>query len=98
MPVLISLFQVILAILDLYKWVVIIWVIMSWLIQFNVVNTHNQFVRTIERALGQLVDPVLNRIRRFVPIMGNLDLSPLVLIFAIYFIQLVIEKYLFRFQ
>lgn len=98
MPILISLLQVVLAVLDLYKWVVIIWVIMSWLIQFNVVNTHNQLVRTIERALGQLVDPVLNRIRRFVPIMGNLDLSPLVLIFAIYFIQLVIEKYLFRFQ
>jgi YggT family protein len=97
MPVLISLLQVLHAVLGLYNWVVIIWVVMTWLINFNIVNTHNQFVRTVERALSQLVEPALNRIRRFVPIMGGLDLSPVVLIFAIYFVQLVIEKYIVRY-
>jgi YggT family protein len=97
MPIVISLLQVVHAILGLYVWVVIIWVILSWLINFNIVNTHSPAVRMIERMLGQLVDPALNRIRRFIPVMGGLDLSPLVLIFAIYFIQLVLEKYIVRF-
>lgn len=96
MPVLISLLQVIHAVLGLYVWVVIIWVALTWLINFNIVNTRSPAVRTVEGMLGQLVEPVLGRIRRYLPVMGGLDLSPVVLIFGIYFVQLVIEKYIVR--
>ncbi len=90
--ILIPLLQVISVALDLYKWVVIIWVVLSWLVQFNVINSHNQFVRTVGRALDQVVEPVLRRIRRFVPMMGNLDISPIILFLLILFIQLIIGR------
>jgi YggT family protein len=90
--ILIPLLQVINVALDLYKWVVIIWVVLSWLVQFNVINSHNQFVRTIGRALDQVVEPALRRIRRFVPMMGNLDISPIILFLIILLVQLIIGR------
>ena len=73
--------------LNLYWWVVIIAVIVSWLIAFNVINTYNNFVRTLLRALEALTEPVFRRIRKVVPPIGGLDLSPLVVLVAIWFIQ-----------
>ena len=64
--------------LDLYKWVVIAAVIVSWLIAFNVINTHNNFVRSLLRVLYALTEPVFRVIRRVIPPIGGLDLSPLV--------------------
>lgn len=90
--ILIPLLQVLSVALDLYKWAVIIWVILSWLVQFNIINSHNQFVRTVGRALDQVVEPALRRIRRFVPMMGNLDISPIILFLIILLIQLVIGR------
>ena len=90
--ILIPLLQVLSVALDLYKWVVIIWVLLSWLVAFGVVNSHNQFVRTVGRALDQVVEPVLRRIRRFVPMMGNLDISPIILFLLILLVQLVIGR------
>lgn len=90
--ILIPLLQVISVALDLYKWAVIIWIVLSWLVQFNVINSHNQFVRTVGRALDQVVDPVLRRIRRFVPIMGSIDISPIILFLIILLIQLIIGR------
>jgi YggT family protein len=90
--ILIPLLQVISVALDLYKWVVIIWVVLSWLVQFNVINSHNQFVRTVGRALDQVVEPALRRIRRFVPMMGALDISPIILFLIILLIQLIIGR------
>lgn len=90
--ILIPLLQVISVALDLYKWAVIIWVVLSWLVQFNIINSHNQFVRTIGRALDQVVDPALRRIRRVIPSMGALDISPIVLFLIILLIQLIIGR------
>ena len=80
------------AVLNLYMYAVFIWVVLSWLVQFNVVNPRNQLVSTIGRALDQIIEPVLRRIRRFVPAAGNVDLSPIVL----GFIVLLITRYIDR--
>ena len=71
--------------LEFYWWVVIAAVIVSWLIAFNVINTHNNFVRTILRFLDALTEPVFRQVRRLIPPMGGLDLSPLVVLIAIWF-------------
>ena len=84
---LIPFFQVLDLILELYGWAVIIAVVMSWLINFNVVNRSNQVVRMVMRTLDQLVEPVLMRIRRVMPTFGALDLSPIVLLLLIFFIR-----------
>jgi YggT family protein len=80
--------------LDFYIWVVIIWVIMSWLVAFNVINARNQFVGTIGNILQQLTEPALRPIRRFVPNLGGVDISPVLLILLIYFLQMVLQNLL----
>ena len=77
----------IMLVLNLYWWVVIIAVIVSWLIAFNVINTYNNFVRSLLRALGSLTEPVFRQVRRVVPPIGGLDLSPMIVLVAIWFIQ-----------
>ncbi len=73
--------------LDLYSWILIIWIIVSWLVAFNVINTHQRFVAILMDILNRLTEPVLRPIRRYVPLVGGLDLSPLVLLLVIHFIQ-----------
>jgi len=77
----------ILTILNIYFWIIIIWVVASWLIAFNVVNPHNHFVRQVLYGLSRLVEPVLRPIRRFLPDLGGLDLSPMVALIGIMFLQ-----------
>ena len=77
----------IMLVLNLYWWVVIIAVIVSWLIAFNVINTYNNFVRSLLRALDALTEPVFRQVRRILPPMGGLDLSPLIVLLAIWFLQ-----------
>ncbi|MFP4538389.1 MAG: YggT family protein [Dichotomicrobium sp.] len=86
----IPLLQFISWLLGLYVTVVVIAVIFSWLIAFNVINTHNQFVRLVSEALYKLTEPALRPIRNALPDFGGLDLSPVVLIIGIYFIQSVV--------
>jgi YggT family protein len=88
----IPLLQFISWLLDLYVIIVIAAVIFSWLIAFGVINTHNQFVRIVSEALYKLTEPALRPIRNFLPDMGGLDLSPVVLIIGIYFIQFVVIR------
>ena len=90
--ILVPFLQVINIALDLYVWAIIIYVVMSWLVNFNVVNPSNQFVRMIGQTLQQLVEPALNRIRRFLPMFGALDLSPVVLMLGIIFLQLIVNN------
>lgn len=80
-------FEVLQIVLELYSWVVIVSVIMSWLVQFGVINTHNRAVYMIGSTLNQLVEPPLKFIRRYLPMFGNLDLSPIVLLLAIFLAQ-----------
>ena len=73
--------------IDLYVWVLIINVIFSWLVAFNVLNTQNRFVNSILEITYKLTDPPLNYIRKFLPNLGSIDISPVVLILALIFIK-----------
>ncbi len=89
-----SLFYLLVQILDLYWWIVIINVIISWLIGFNVLNTQNRFVFMIFDFTNRLTNPILNRIRNFLPNFGTIDVSPVVLLLALWFIKSLMYEYL----
>jgi len=77
----------ILTILDIYFWVILITVIMSWLIAFNVINGANPYVRQVSYALRRLTEPLLAPIRRFLPDLGGIDISPIVLLILLQFVR-----------
>jgi YggT family protein len=79
-----------LLLLDLYWWVVVIAVVVSWLVAFGVLNIHNHLARSVIRALDALTEPVFRPIRRMLPPLGGLDLSPLIVLIAIWFIEYVL--------
>ena len=89
------LLQVLIIALDIYVWLVIISAILSWLVAFNVINQNNQFVNMVGTALYRITEPALRPIRRYLPSLGGIDLSPLVLILLIWFIQMVLQRLLF---
>lgn len=74
-------------VINIYLWIVIAMVIMSWLIAFNVVNLGNKFVYSVHDILNKLTEPVLGPIRRFLPNLGGIDLSPIVLVLGLLFVQ-----------
>ncbi|WP_316858430.1 YggT family protein [uncultured Cohaesibacter sp.] len=74
-------------ILSIYTFIVIASAVFSWLFAFNIVNPRNQIVSSIYEICWKLTEPVLSRIRAFIPAMGGLDLSPVVLLLAIFFIR-----------
>ncbi|HXF55950.1 MAG TPA: YggT family protein [Hyphomicrobiaceae bacterium] len=76
--------------IQLYVYVVIAAVIFSWLIAFNVINAYNPFVRSLWQALNAVTEPLLRPIRRVMPDLGGLDLSPIVLLIGCYFVQAVV--------
>lgn len=82
--------------INLYTWVVIIGVIMSWLIAFNVINLSNQFVRMIYDVVTRLTEPLLAQIRRFLPDLGGIDISPVLLILLLWFAKDVIARLAMR--
>src|SRR5580692_3484962 len=73
--------------LNLYVWILIIGAVMSWLVAFGVINMHSRVVQSISDFIYRITEPALRPIRRILPPMGGLDLSPLVLIFIIFFLQ-----------
>ncbi|MGI9414678.1 MAG: YggT family protein [Hyphomicrobiales bacterium] len=82
-----ALFWLIITVIDVLVWVIIIGAIMSWLILFNVVNLNNRFVYMVYDSINRLTDPMLNPIRRFLPNLGGIDISPIVLILVLLFIR-----------
>jgi YggT family protein len=89
-----ALFSVILLALELYTYIIVGVAILSWLIAFNVVNMYNDLVRSIWTGLNALTEPALKPIRRFLPSMGGMDISPVILLLIIYFIrQLIIDNF-----
>ena len=83
-----------LKILDIYSYIVISNVIICWLVAFNVLNTQNRFVYSILELTYRLTEPFLNRIRRFLPNLGTLDISPIILLLLIWFIEMCMKLYL----
>lgn len=100
MAVLISLFIALVGIinlvLDLYIWVLIIGAVLSWLIAFDVINTRNRFVYTVGDFCNRLTEPALRRIRRFVSPINGIDISPIILILFIMFIQYFLRSLLMQ--
>lgn len=80
-------------VIELYIWVLILWVILSWLIAFNVINTRNRAVYIIGDFLNRVTEPALRPIRRVLPNLSGLDLSPLVLILLLYFARNLLFEY-----
>ena len=85
-----SIFILLDTIITIYLWVIIINAILSWLVAFNVLNTQNRFVFAVLDATHKMTDPALNRIRRFLPTFGSIDLSPVVLILLLMFLRNII--------
>jgi YggT family protein len=94
--ILIPLLAVTSAVLGIYSWIVIASVIMSWLVNFNVINSSNNFVLMAMEFLYRATEPVLIKIRRFVPIISGFDLSPIILIIIIWFLQAVIARLMLK--
>ena len=90
----IAIFYLVLQILKLYYYVVIANVVISWLVAFNVLNTQNRFVYSVLEMTYRLTDPILNRIRRFIPNLGSLDISPVILLVLIWFIEMCMHLYI----
>ena len=87
--------DIVIIILDLYTWLLIASAILSWLIAFNVVNTRNQFVSAVAEFLYRITEPVLAPIRSIMPNLGGLDISPIIVILLIMFIERVIMCYIY---
>jgi len=90
-----ALLDVILLILQIYVWLLIAAAILSWLIAFNVVNTRNQLVSTVGEFLYRITEPVLRPIRNLLPNLGGIDVSPVIVILIIFFLQSVIARYIY---
>ena len=90
-----ALLEVLLLILHLYWWVIIASAIFSWLYAFGVVNPRNQVVAMIGKTLYQLTEPLLRPIRRYVPVFGGLDISPIILLLLLFLVERVILLYVY---
>jgi YggT family protein len=80
--------------LSLYTWILIASAIISWLVAFNVINTRNEFVRAVWDFLYRVTEPALRPIRRMLPNLGGIDISPIILLLIIFFLQSVIARYI----
>ena len=87
--------DVVMLALNIYTWILIASAVLSWLIAFNVVNTRNQFVSTVWDTLYRVTEPVLRPIRERMPNLGGLDISPVILLLIIFFLQSVIVRYIY---
>ena len=85
-----SIFVLLDSIITIYLWIIIINAILSWLVAFNILNTQNRFVFSVLDVTYKLTDPALNKIRRFIPTFGSIDISPVVLILILMFLRNII--------
>ncbi len=86
------LFRIAMIAVDLYIWLVIIGAVLSWLVSFNVVNTSNRAIYLVGDFLYRITEPALRPIRRILPSMGGIDLSPVALILGLIFLQMVLNN------
>ena len=82
-----SIFILVDSVITIYLWIIIVNAVLSWLVAFNILNTQNRFVFSVLDATYKLTDPVLNKIRRFIPNLGSIDISPVILILILMFIR-----------
>ena len=94
--ILIPLLNILSTVINIYIWVIIIGAILSWLVAFNVVNTSNRAIYMVGDVCYRLTEPALRPIRNFLPNIGGIDLSPIVLLLLLQFIQQVVLPNLYR--
>ena len=87
-----SLFQILMLLLDIVWFIVIVHLIMSWLISFQVLNLHQPIVAQIWYGVNRLLEPIYGPIRRFLPDLGGLDLAPLVVLIGIYALRIILAN------
>lgn len=92
----VPLLLVINSLLGIYAWIIIASVILQWLISFNILNPHSNFVRMVGEFLYRMTEPVLAKVRRFLPTVGVMDFSPFVVILIVWFLQGVIGRILVK--
>ena len=85
-----SIFILLDSIITIYLWIIIINAILSWLVAFNILNTQNRFVFSVLDATYKMTDPALNKIRRYIPTFGSIDISPVILILLLMFLRNVV--------
>ena len=85
-----SIFVLLDSIITIYLWIIIINALLSWLVAFNILNTQNRFVFSILDVTYKMTDPALNKIRRFIPTFGSIDISPVILILLLMFLRNII--------
>ena len=88
-----SLLGLIVQIINLYKFVLLIYIIATWLISFNIINTSNRFIYTAMEFLYKLCEPSLRIVRKYVPNFGNIDISPIIVYLLLWFIQSLLIEY-----
>ena len=88
-----SLLALILQIINLYTYILLIYIILTWLIGFNIINTSNRLVYNIIDILYRLSEPSLRFVRRFVPSIGNIDISPVIVLILLWFLQNLLIEY-----
>ena len=89
-----SIFILLDSIITIYLWIIIINALLSWLVAFNILNTQNRFVFSVLDTTHKLTDPALNKIRRFIPMFGSIDISPVILILFLMFLRNIIFEIL----
>ena len=94
--IIVPLIEIILVAIRLYVWVLILSALLSWLVAFNVVNTRNRFVYTVVDFLWRITEPALRPIRRFLPNLGGIDVSPVILILILMFVESVLARFMLR--
>ena len=88
-----SLLGLIIQIINLYKLVLLIYIIATWLINFNIINTSNRFIYRAMEILYKLIEPSLRLVRKYVPTFGNIDISPIIVYLLLWFIQSLLIEY-----
>ena len=88
-----SLLRLIIQIINLYQLILIIYIIATWLINFNVINMSNKFVYSIMEGMFRLCEPSLNLVRKYTPSLGSVDISPVILYLALWFIKSILIEY-----
>ena len=88
-----SLLGLIIQIINLYKLVLLIYIIATWLISFNIINTSNRFIYSAMEILYRLSEPSLRLVRKYVPAFGNIDISPIIVYLLLWFVQSLLIEY-----
>ena len=88
-----SLLELIIQIIKLYKLILLVYIIATWLINFNIINTSNRFIYSAMETLYRLCEPSLRLVRKYVPVFGNIDISPIIVYLLLWFLQSLLIEY-----